>query len=96
MRRVFRRPEPARRPVEQLFWYRSSKLVMRRWAPIGLTVVALLLLLGLPFMGVKWGFPDDRVLPRSASSHQVGDQLRTEFAHDPRRPCRWSSPTRVG
>ncbi|KKC06498.1 MMPL family transporter, partial [Mycobacterium nebraskense] len=82
MRRVFRRPEPVHRPVEQLFWYRSSKLVMRRWAPIGLTVVALLLLLGLPFMGVKWGFPDDRVLPRSSSSHQVGDQLRNDFAHD--------------
>jgi putative drug exporter of the RND superfamily len=31
---------------------------------------------------VKWGFPDDRVLPRSASSHQVGDELRNGFAHD--------------
>ena len=50
--------------------------------PIGLVVVALLVLLGLPFLAVKWGFPDDRVLPRSASSHQVGDELRTNFAHD--------------
>ncbi|ORB74254.1 MMPL family transporter [Mycobacterium scrofulaceum] len=82
MRRAFRRPEPAHKPVEQLFWYRSTKLVMRRWAPIGLTVVALLLLLGLPFLSVKWGFPDDRVLPRSASSHQVGDRLRNDFADD--------------
>ena len=55
---------------------------MRRWAPIGLAVIALLLLLGLPFFSVKWGFPDDRVLPRSASSHQVGDELRNGFAHD--------------
>ena len=70
------------KPVEELFWYRSSKFVMRRWAPIGLAVIALLLLLGLPFSSVKWGFPDDRVLPRSASSHQVGDQLRNGFAHD--------------
>jgi RND superfamily putative drug exporter len=31
---------------------------------------------------VKWGFPDDRVLPTSASSHQVGDELRKGFAHD--------------
>jgi len=29
---------------------------------------------------VKWGFPDDRVLPTSASSHQLGDQLRNDFA----------------
>ncbi len=70
------------KPVEELFWYRSSKFVMRRWAPIGLAVMALLLLLGLPFFSVKWGFPDDRVLPRSASSHQVGDELRSGFAHD--------------
>lgn len=74
--------EPVHKPVQQLFWYRSTKFVMRRWAPIGLTVVALLLLLGYPFLRVTWGFPDDRVLPRSASAHQVGDQLRNDFAHD--------------
>ncbi len=82
LRRVFRRPDPAHKPVEELFWYRSSRFVMRRWAPIGLAVMALLLLLGLPFFSVKWGFPDDRVLPRSASSHEVGDRLRSGFAHD--------------
>ena len=82
VRRLLRRPDPAHKPVEELFWYRSSKFVMRRWAPIGLTVIAVLLLLGLPFFSVKWGFPDDRVLPRSASSHQVGDELRNGFAHD--------------
>ncbi|WP_139808768.1 MMPL family transporter, partial [Mycobacterium avium] len=82
LRRALRRAQPVRKPVEQLFWYRSSKFVMRRWAPVGLIVVGLLLLLGLPFFSVKWGFPDDRVLPRSASAHQVGDRLRSGFAHD--------------
>jgi RND superfamily putative drug exporter len=82
MRRILRRPDPVHKPVEELFWYRSSKFVMRRWAPVGLAVMALLLLLGLPFLSVKWGFPDDRVLPRSASSHEVGDRLRSGFAHD--------------
>ena len=82
VRKLFRRPDPLHKPVEEFFWYRSSKFVMRRWAPIGLAVIALLLLLGLPFFSVKWGFPDDRVLPRSASSHQVGDELRNGFAHD--------------
>ncbi len=82
LRRIFRRPEPVHKPVEQLFWYRSSKFVMRHWLPIGSAVVALLLLLGLPFTSVKWGFPDDRVLPSSASSHQVGNQLRDNFARD--------------
>jgi RND superfamily putative drug exporter len=76
------RPDPARKPVQQLFWYRSTKFVTRRSVPIGLAVIALLLLLGVPFFGVKWGMPDDRVLPRSASAHQVGDQLRTDFARN--------------
>ena len=44
--------------------------------------LVLLLVLGAPFLGVKWGFPDDRVLPASASAHQVGDQLRDDFADD--------------
>jgi|ERR1700677_2503386 putative drug exporter of the RND superfamily len=86
LRRALRRakggPDPVHKPVQQLFWYRSSKFVMRRWVPVGLAVIALLLLLGLPFISVKWGFPDDRVLPPSASSHQVGDRLRTGFARD--------------
>ena len=65
-----------------MFWYRSTKFVMRRSIPIGVAVVALLLLLGAPFLGAKWGFPDDRVLPESASARQIGDELREDFAVD--------------
>jgi uncharacterized membrane protein YdfJ with MMPL/SSD domain len=79
-RRLLHRPDPARGPIETQFWYRSTTFVMRRALPLGLAVVALLLVLGAPFLGVKWGFPDDRVLPTSASAHQVGDQLRNDFA----------------
>ncbi|KWX23814.1 membrane protein [Mycolicibacterium wolinskyi] len=75
-------PERASKPVERQFWYRSTKFVLRRAIPIGLAVVALLVLLGLPFFNVKWGFPDDRVLPTSASAHQVGDQLRNDFENN--------------
>ena len=76
------KPKPGGRPVEQQFWYRSTKFVLRRAVSIGLAVVVLLVLLGLPFTGVKWGFPDDRVLPDTASAHQVGDRLRQDFAHN--------------
>ncbi len=79
LRRLTRRPAPAPKPVEQLFWYRSTKAIMRRAVPVGLAVVVLLLALGAPFLGVKWGFPDERVLPKSASAHQVGDQLRDDY-----------------
>ncbi|ULE31439.1 MMPL family transporter [Mycobacterium sp. IDR2000157661] len=81
-RRILRRPDPVRKPVEQTFWYRSTKYVSRRSIPIGLAIVVLLLVLGAPFLGAKWGFPDDRVLPESASARQVGDELRTNFAVD--------------
>jgi RND superfamily putative drug exporter len=79
-RRLLHRPDPVRRPIEAQFWYRSTTFVMRRALPLGLAVVVLLLMLGAPFIGVKWGFPDDRVLPTSASAHQLGDQLRDDFA----------------
>lgn len=82
LRRVLGRPEPVRKPVEQTFWYRMTKRVMRRSVPAGLAVIALLLMLGAPFLGIKWGFPDDRVLPSSASSRQLGDELRNDFAVD--------------
>jgi putative drug exporter of the RND superfamily len=95
-RRIFRRPEPVPKPVEQTFWYRSTKLVMRRAIPVGTAIVALLLLLGAPFLGIKWGFPDDRVLPQSASARQVGDELRTDFAVDSARNVTVVIPTTAG
>ena len=79
-RRLLGRPAPVARPVEQTIWYRWTKAVMRRSIPIGLAIVALLLVLGTPFLGVKWGYPDDRVLPGSAQARQVGDELRAGFA----------------
>jgi putative drug exporter of the RND superfamily len=82
VRRVLRRAEPAPKPVERQFWYRSTKVVMHRAIPIGMSIVALLVLLGMPFLHIKFGNPDDRVLPKSASAHQVGDQLRNDFASD--------------
>jgi RND superfamily putative drug exporter len=82
VRRVLGRPEPAPKPVERTFWYRTTKAAMRRAVPIGVGIIALLLLLGAPFTGIKWGFPDDRVLPQSASARQIGDEMRENFAVD--------------
>ncbi|GAY14849.1 MMPL family transporter [Mycobacterium sp. shizuoka-1] len=83
VRRLFRRaagrPEPVPRPIDEQFWYRSTKFVMKRAVPIGLAGVVVLITLGAPFLGVRPGFPDDRVLPPSASAHQVGDLLRSDF-----------------
>ncbi len=85
LRQMLGRPEPTPKPVEQTFWYRSTKFVMRRSIPIGLAIITLLLLLGAPFLGANWGFPDDRVLPASLSAREVGDQMRNDFAVDSAR-----------
>ncbi|BCZ23562.1 MMPL family transporter [Mycobacterium senriense] len=71
----------AHQPLEAQFWYRSTRFVLRHAISVGLSVVVLLLLLGAPFLGVKWGFPDERVLPRSASARQVADMLDNDFAN---------------
>jgi putative drug exporter of the RND superfamily len=61
-------------------WHRIAMAVMRRPVPIGTAVVAVLLVLGAPFLGVRFGLPDDRVLPTSASSRQVAEAIRHDFA----------------
>ena len=82
-RAVRRSATPAVRPIERSFWYRTTHFVMSHAVAVSMTLIAVLMLLGAPFLGVKWGFPDDRVLPATASSRQVGDLLRDEFAVNP-------------
>ncbi|AGB25181.1 putative RND superfamily drug exporter [Mycobacterium sp. JS623] len=93
---VFRRPDPVRNPIEQTFWYRSTKRVIRQAVPIGVAIVALLLVLGAPFLGIKWGFPDERVLPQSLSARQVGDDLRANFTVDSARNVTVVVPNTTG
>ncbi|HYV58903.1 MAG TPA: MMPL family transporter [Acidimicrobiia bacterium] len=68
------------KPVGEGVWHRIATFVMRRPVPIALGVIALLIVLGLPFLRIQFGLPDDRVLPTSASSRQVQDDIRTRFA----------------
>ncbi|UED85444.1 MMPL family transporter [Streptomyces profundus] len=63
----------------QGFWYRLALRVMRFPVLIGTSIVALLLVLGSPFLDLKLGLADERVLPRSAASHEVGNVVREEF-----------------
>ena len=66
--------------VGEGFWHRMALAVMRRPLRVAGAVVALLVVLGLPFLGVKFGLPDDRVLPEGISSRQVSDQIRQNFS----------------
>jgi RND superfamily putative drug exporter len=60
-------------------WGRIATAVMRRPVLAGGAAVAVLVALGSPFLAVRMGVSDDRVLPSSFASRQVGDILRTEF-----------------
>jgi RND superfamily putative drug exporter len=67
---------------ESPFWRRVAGVVMKRPLATGLPVIALLLLLGVPFLHVSFATPDDRVLRTDASSRQVGDVIRDDFDSD--------------
>lgn len=70
------------RPLGESRWYSWTLTVMRRpWLAVAATLVPLLVV-GIPFLGVKFGFPDDRILPTSSPARQVGDQIREDFTQD--------------
>jgi RND superfamily putative drug exporter len=74
--RRWRRHETA---TETGFWYRLSRAVMRRPVPIAVGATVLLLVLGLPFLGVKFTGFDASVLPKDTGARQVDDALRRDF-----------------
>jgi uncharacterized membrane protein YdfJ with MMPL/SSD domain len=73
------RAERDAKPAEEGFWYRLSRLVMRFPAGIAVASAALLIALGIPFLGIQFTSVDAQVLPESASANRVDDALRAEF-----------------
>jgi RND superfamily putative drug exporter len=61
------------------FWYRLSHTVMRRPLVFAAASAAVMIALGVPFLGIKFTGVDASVLPKSASARQVDDALRREF-----------------
>ena len=59
-------------------WAALARAVMRRPVVVIVVTVSLLLFLASPFLGVKWGSVDYRVLPPDAPSHVAAVKL-TEF-----------------
>ncbi|GAA4818672.1 MMPL family transporter [Nocardioides caeni] len=60
-------------------WARLARGVMRRPILVATVVVVGLLAIAAPFLGVKWGSVDYRVLPSDTPSHVASDRLSTEF-----------------
>jgi RND superfamily putative drug exporter len=64
------------------FWHRMAIFVMRRPVIIAVSAVAVLLVLGQPFLRIDIALPDDRVLPKEAVSRQVHDIIREDFSSE--------------
>ncbi|WP_065489011.1 MMPL family transporter [Streptomyces sp. PTY087I2] len=64
-------------------WAWLGALVMRRAPVFAIVTTVGLLLLGLPFLGVKFGTADDRQLPASAESRVVQEHIREGFPGSP-------------
>ncbi|MFI1766115.1 MMPL family transporter [Streptomyces sp. NPDC020800] len=60
-------------------WARLARTVMRRPALTALPVLAVLLVAASPLLGITFGTPDERVLPKDAESRQVSATLQKNF-----------------
>ncbi len=67
------------RDVEDGFWAALSRRVMARPVLVLIPTLALLLLLGAPFLGVNVSSPDGTILPKDLPSRQGFDILTEEY-----------------
>lgn len=61
------------------FWYRLAGAVTRRPLPVALVSAAALILVGLPFLGIRFTGFSASDLPTNLKVRQVDDALRTQF-----------------
>lgn len=67
------------RSEESGFWHRLARAVMRRPIPVLVPVLAFLILLGTPFLGVRLAAPDASILPTGVKSRAAYDLLTERF-----------------
>ena len=68
------------RPERHGAWYRLAHFVTRRPAQVAVASAAVLIALGIPFFTqIRFTTADARVLPQSASAHQVQNALDRQF-----------------
>jgi RND superfamily putative drug exporter len=73
-------PFLARRQAKQGEWWgRLGGAVMRRPVVVAVAVLAFLLALGAPFLGVKFGSSDYRVLPAGTDARTVQQNVANDF-----------------
>ena len=74
------------RPPEEGPWARLAEWVMARPVAVLVPTLALLLVLGSPFLHVRFNAPDSRILPETVPSRQWFDRLEAAFGPGPFAP----------
>jgi RND superfamily putative drug exporter len=74
------------RPAAEGFWSRLAWWVMARPIAVLVPTLLVLLVLGTPFLHVRFNAPDARILPESVASRQSFDRLTEEFGPGPFAP----------
>ncbi|UUU23962.1 MMPL family transporter [Streptomyces sp. DSM 40750] len=64
---------------------RLTEAVMKRAPLVTVAVTGVLLVLGLPFLGARFGTADDRQLPETSEARAVLEVLRDDFDDSPER-----------
>ena len=77
---VIRRKTPP--SADSMFWRRCAEAVTKRPLACALPVMAVLLALGIPFLGVQLAMPDERALPSDSNARLVAESLRNDYTTD--------------
>ena len=83
-RRIDRGRVPFRRRADAVedghgAWARIATFVMRRPVSVLVVVTVGLVALASPFLGVKWGSVDHKILPPDSESYVAAEKLATDF-----------------
>ena len=81
--RLIRRRQPG---PDRGTWYRLAHSVMRRPVAYATGSILVLLVLGAPFLGIRFGSIDVRALPPGAESRTVATTLDHDFPHSSLSP----------
>jgi RND superfamily putative drug exporter len=69
--------------ADSAFWRRFAEVVIRRPLLFALPVVIVLLGLGIPFLNVQFGNPDERALNSDSNARLVAESLQQDYPLDP-------------
>jgi RND superfamily putative drug exporter len=68
--------------ADSMFWRRCAGAVIRRPLWSALPVVAVLLVLGIPFLHVQLATPDERALPADSNARMLTESLHRDYPVD--------------